>query len=323
MHAITMTDLTKAQQLLAHALRDPFPKRGQANHVQKWVDFLVENWPLWSFQRERYVELEGASWFSTEALRQIVRTLRRDDGVAKPKKLTPLETELDHRRYRLARVLLPNVAIPAWSLADDELRSGPCLFCRLHFPGLKPEGGYADEYERVGLQFMLHVAKVRNSAKGERMRAERQLLRFARALAKQGRRGRRLEGPSEELLKALVAEGREIIEVCWRLMRLLWSIEVQQFAQLGLSPAATRSWSARLALPLLSRREIAVMCAEIKRASTWPTHKSGRPTPRLFAIWVLSRRLNLGAKSVARKALGGAASAYFASPNPIDRQPHP
>lgn len=313
-----MKDLARAQRLLAATLREPFPATRRADYVSEWIDYLAETWPLWSFQRARYVELEGSGWFSTEALRQIVHTLRSDDGVAKLKKLSPLETELDHRRYRFARAVLPNVAIPALPLASDELRSGSCLFCRLHFLGLEPEGGYAEEYEKVGLQFMLHVVKLRNSAKGARARAERGILRFARSLAKQGRRGRRQEGPSKPLLKALVAEGRELIEVCWHALGSPWPAASQPFRRLGLRDAEIRDWSARLALPVLSSCQITALCAEISRAATWPSTKGGRPTARRFTIWVLSRRLKLDARSLARKALGTAASERFRGQNPID-----
>jgi AAA domain-containing protein len=134
-----MTDLTKARQLLTHALRHPFPERGQANHVQKWADFLVENWPLWSFQSGYYRELEGDGWFSTDALQKIVFRLQGDDGVVPRKTLTPLETELDYRRYRVATARASSAWNPPWPRASDKLSSGPSLFSRLRFPGLRPD----------------------------------------------------------------------------------------------------------------------------------------------------------------------------------------
>lgn len=319
-----MTDLTKARQLLAQALRDPFPQKGQANHVKKWAEFLVENWPLWSFQIGYYRELEGDGWFSTDALKKIVFTLQSDDGVHR-KTLTPLETELDYRRYRIATARAPSAWNPPWPTAGDELKAGPSLFSRLRFPGLRADT-YIDAdgeeveispYENVGYEFMQHVENLRNTAKRDRGSIERQILKFAKSLAKQGKLGRRREAPSTPLLKALVKEGRELVDVCWPLMRAKWPLDAQRFAPLDLTALEVRSWSARLALPLMSRREIAVMCTEIRRAATWPKQKSGKPTPRLFALWIVSRRLKLSAKAVARQTLGSAAAELFTSHNPI------
>ena len=104
----------KGLELFGRALADPF-----CEHVADWFEYLMEELPLWSFQRQAFQDEEESSLPLLGPLRPFVESILRDEGVlAGTVDLSPLVTTLDFRRVSLL------LGAPRENMATYSVRPG-------------------------------------------------------------------------------------------------------------------------------------------------------------------------------------------------------
>jgi hypothetical protein len=323
----------KAKALLAKTLSDPFAYHPET-HVRDWFQFLVEQFPLWSFQPRAFAALHEKDRPVTYPLPLIIESILKDDledeGVATdgPQALDPLSAAVDRRRCAIAEEDAHDSAI--LNREDDwQVRLAPG-YTRLRFAAdlAHAEGDsngredFLSPYEDVGRE-LVRLIEAREAARGtqERQEAQKELDEFLDSIAVKVRKGRPAEGPSEEICKALVTEGRKLLTLCWDMLPAEISGTTKQvLAKEGvIGEDEIQLWATRLALPVLSRPEILALKVQHEEAANWKTALP-RPTPRRLTIWILARRLRMKPVTLADKMLGSEAAEYFAGkPNPVDR----
>ena len=79
--ALSNDEAQTGAKLLAGAIANPFYRPGAGDSpVQQWFSFLVERFPLATFQTEVYLRLGNANLPSTHPLPLILRCVLTDDG---------------------------------------------------------------------------------------------------------------------------------------------------------------------------------------------------------------------------------------------------
>ncbi len=315
-----------AKALLDQTLRDPLAGYPETR-VPEWFNLLIRRFPLWAFQRFSYLKLQQSGLPTTHPLPLIVESILKDEGLRpdKERSLNPLPTTLDRRRISIA------YGFPeSWRSSYQLMPGGPCLFREVpdlsnpNFEDMDPPdapGWYVPPYVETGLE-LVRLVEARESARDKKGRQEARnaLDEFLASVAAKLGKGRPAAGPSVATLKALIAQGRELLQLCWEIFPLDVSDTTQEIlaAKDVSDPEAQRLWAARLALPILSLPEILALKDQSGRARTWGK-RAERPTPRRLTVWLLAHRLRMHADTVARKALGADASQYFrGKPNPVD-----
>ncbi len=127
-------------------------------------------------------------------------------------------------------------------------------------------------------------------------------------------------GPPEDIMMKLFHTGRLLIEACWQSLDQRPSTRTKEFlTECGVDDEATQqAWAVRLALPVLSCREISALRDQIKKDRTWAGGADLHPTARRFTVWLLAHRLALSAEAVATKVGAGSDwDAFKDLPNPI------
>lgn len=270
-------------------------------------------------------------------LRALVNSILSDEGFPEAgdrKWLTPLEYRIDLDRCSLAGVSYTN---PFLSVA--ELQRQPRYQAR--FPSFSPRNAavqtdasgeydsndpstYRSPYEDIGENYAELVENwVSARDPVERAQWYDKIEDFRNRLAGEigvtviGR-GRRPEGPNKAILKALVKEGRVLFELCWKPPVEVSPETDKALADLGAPPEEHEAWALRLALPVLSGKEVAALQREWRKAHSQRRGGGERPTALRFTVWSLAHRLGLPAPVVARKALHTDAPQYFVNrQNPI------
>jgi hypothetical protein len=331
---------TDAGQLLALALENPF-----GEHLQEWFNYLIREFPLWAFQARVYSHLQKFKARRTDGveieisspscypLRLIVESILSDEEVAADNLLVGLKSEVFQRRYDLAsgtvRSRFRESASGTIEFDDWYNRFRPENVCDLEGFTNQPDsgsGGYGTQHYRIGRQLLECVEDwVYAGDKNARGRADRQLTnlrcQLARELGVVIKKGKLPEGPTPAILSPLFQQGRRLTQLIWEKIRAFQvSQEAQQvLAGQNVAEAKFELWTARLALPVLSRAEILAMKAESAKSPRWTRRQGPRPTPRRFVIWVLAHRLGMQASSLAQKVLSATEKEkrYFRRTNPI------
>lgn len=209
---------TSTEKILREALVNPFEVPGES-HVSEWFNYLASQFPLWTFQPWAYFEHQIEEVPRQYPIDVFVDSILGDDEI-QLSELSPLEAVLMDRRKRLMGGL---VQVETWSL-EPVLRSDFIVDnwpAWMWTPSLRQHWGpvgLESEYAHVGRELMWHVeARERARASGDdgaKTKAEAGLNRFLTEIGVSNLQRRPPEGPSEKMLKALIAEGSQIIDIC-------------------------------------------------------------------------------------------------------------
>ena len=335
--------------LLTRVLQDPLGL-DSAHHVREWMQSLKAHVPLWSFQawaykglhrRAKAQALGKPAWREKSALswpyalptayplQVIVDAVVADEGLRDSQHLTALEHCVDVRRTRLADWhALTSPSDPDWSPKRQpfppEFTSFSAREKALEIDAASEydtadPSPYQSPYEGIGELFVKYVEDwIAARDKSERKKRRRKVNRLPnRVAAELGVvvKKKLPEGPRLDVLQALVAQGKLLAEVCWDVFPVTVSEDTAAvFAEQGVRDSVEQQvWAVRLAFPVLSRREIEALKVYCASGASWRRGlgRHRKPTPRLFAVWILGRRLGLNARSLARKVLGGDAYTHF------------
>ncbi len=345
---------TDPKLLLAEAARQPFTGP-PATAVEDWFRVLAEHFPLWAFQRWAFANLHAMPVPVTYPLGQFVRSILIDEnfdleevqrrlfarmmGMGKDREATradeadnrigPLDAELDRRRMGMAEGTFSVSTFVEGAHGQRRLAPGyrsflPESVCDLGdwWPP-DPEvpydtGGSFDGYEYIGRELLRHVEALRFAIdKNQRLRAQSSLDRFLKDLGAKLSHHRPTEGPHKDLIEELFQQGRKLLEVCWNPPGEVSKETGEILRREGVKGSDVGLWALRLALPVLSRREIVALGHECAKAAQHQ-RAGAYPTPRRFTIWLLAHRLGLSAMGLARRVLNTDDAKYFHSRNPID-----
>lgn len=322
--------------LFERALREPFAH----DAVDEWLRALMRCFPLWSFQAWAFAELQDSKLPTNYPLQLIIERICEDERLTVGQRLIlePLEATLDHRRYKLAdsgRHGTPGKVPTKSSLHPGTYESMPLprresSFNRIYPLPVEPwhdpdqDPSHLEPDAEVGKQ-LRQLTMARNDAapgSSERAQAQEALDEFLASMGVPQGPGKPVR-IAEAQLKALVAQGRDLFELCWPVLPAKVSQGALDIvAEHGVGDGQERElWATRLALPILSRRELEGLLAQIRQARTW-SRTGPKPTARLFTVWPLARRLRLKPTFIADRTLGSKAREYFVGePNPIQASP--
>ena len=325
----------KAKDAFLRTLADPFLNSG---HSAVWFQALVRTCPLLSFRRPAYRALHSRDIMSSYPLGLFVGSVCADDGVSDAE-LDPLSKLLDSYRMGLAWGV-PDIAV-IHSLSNgqslDQTRI-PISGFRTHpnyelhlSEDLDPNQlrtflGEYDAYADIGRRLM----RLRDSRLAARTESETRAYEEGKqwTLDELGLGGRRPEGVIwGDAAKQLDAEARV-------LFGFLLASElpdpsehtVRVLRQEGVADEAERAlWAARLALPILSAKEIGGL-SRYSSSLADKTRLVREAGHRRFSIFLLARRLRMDEYSFARKVRSDSASRPIRSyikefGNPIDWAP--
>lgn len=125
-------------------------------------------------------------------------------------------------------------------------------------------------------------------------------------------RGRHRRLPAEPILRALVAEGAELIRLLWQHLPIEPTERTLDILRArGVPRLAAPLVIARLACPLLSEPELATLMEEADARRKRSRGTDEQPTPLRFAIWVLEHRLRVPASAIAGAARDSRTAAVF------------
>jgi hypothetical protein len=335
------TSTEEARSLLERVLREPFEfvKAGGKTpdlHVHRWLNYLIRESPLWTWQPEHFSRLHHSALPTTYPLDSIIESIVRDDQRAsdpqEPRRLGLLcnlferrQGLADGRTSRFVSVELPKRPSRRLPVLGGR-RSFHASDLHRFVPDAEPNAmAELNPYEDIGrdLVWLIDVQERARAAgdHGAAHAARADLDDFLRRIAVHRGRGRPAEGPSETIVQALVSEGRDLFELLW----FRFPSEVSQksenlLGEHGVAESERALWAVRLALPILSKPEIQALQSEVEQSANW-TRASGQPTPRRLSVFVLAHRLGMEASTVARRATGGSGGAYEefqGAVNPID-----
>ena len=178
--------------------------------------------------------------------------------------------------------------------------------------------GYAESrsaYEEIGRELVWHLEALEAaSTSATRKAAEKELKVFLRGVTTAATGGRMRTGPHPDLANALFRELRDLLRLVVKALPFAASgptCDVLKFH--GVVAAEIPSWVLRLALPVLSKVELAVLLDSVN-STTRPRFRGGKLTPRRLAVWILARRLGMYAKSFGRRVGGSTDEFYFSDP---------
>ncbi len=310
--------------LLAATLRDPFADK-PATPVRNWFNFLIEHFPLWSFQPEAFSALHSTSLPSTYPLARFVYSIGVDEQIRTHVPMEELEANLDLRRLGLHDLAAPDW-VSALERADHPGGGATPRFLPDRVGALPPTEvlslrGFNSIYEEIGFDILGVVEDLQfavdKRGRQEAKRAKDDYLRsIGTELASRGPK----DGPPEALLEQLKEEGRGLFNLCWK----VFDVNVSDATAKILRAAGASSseevdqWAARLALPVLSGPEILALRAESSKAALLVGKRAkNKPTALRFTIWVLAHRLGATAAAIARKLGSPSGVKYFRRPSPI------
>ena len=267
----------------------------------------------------------------------LVHSVLRDDDVLDEYRevLSPLQWAIHLRRAWLTdreRSAETPVCPPDWNPAS---RYTQLLFWSdLQDDALRAAGYDPDEplgmYDLLGRMLVEDVESwVSAPDKEEREKRRERLWDLSRGVAVElgveavVKKSGQPKGPRADILKALIKEeGEVLLELCWDLFPLTVANETREAlrAQGIHDDEEQQYWTARLALPVLSRCELLALKAERReeRPRWKPLRGLHPPTPLRLAVWVEAHRLGLSAATLTRKARGHDAAYFKERTNPID-----
>jgi hypothetical protein len=326
----------EAEDLLRRVLRDPFqlePSDAEdaedlERHVSDWFTYLIQNFPLWSFQAARFASYHPADLPSAHPLGLIVESLFRDDGIDPndPRVIEPLLREVQARRYRLNQGKAWH-----WSfLAEERLVLPGGSVSSSAFSYLMEDTGESpyDDPGRI-LSGLIEERDSKASAV-ERSQVQETIDDYLVTLGAR-RRPHRAPILPPDLLRGLVAEGTRIVEICWAVLPVSMSSRTHSLLSpflegvgddedSGTQLGAMNLWRRRLALPILSTPELLALDDPTGNGrDALLVQERVRLKSRRLAIWMLARRLRLDAATISRSAVNARDSENFRdSPNPVD-----
>ena len=312
-----------ARELLAATLRDPFADK-PARPVQDWFNFLIEHFPLWSFQPEAFSALHSASLPSTYPLARFVYSIGVDERIRTHVPMGELEANLDLRRLGLHDLVAPDW-VSALERADHPGGGGTTRFLPDRVGALPPTEvlslrRFNSIYEEIGFDIFGVVEDLQfavdKRGRQEAKRAKDAYLHFiGTELASRGPK----DGPPEALLEQLKEQGRGLFNLCWKVFPVNVSDATAKILRAAgaSSSEEVAQWAARLALPVLSGPEILALRAESSKAALLGKKTKNKPTVLRFTIWVLAHRLRATAATLARKLGSPTGVKYFHRPSPI------
>ena len=184
-------------------------------------------------------------------------------------------------------------------------------------------GGLISPYEEIGLELVALVEAREHSTPGtERREADKALKDFLRDLGVTvGRRGAPYKGAPKSVRIELVQQGVALFTLCWSQLPANPSQRTREILRANNAsddPQEIALWAARLALPILSRREIHVLTQQALEARSLGPGAALPPTPEDFSVWVVARRLSTAATTIAKEFDDTTASNRFKDvPNPF------
>ena len=178
------------------------------------------------------------------------------------------------------------------------------------------------EHEQIG-QELARLVEARESARdeSEKEKAQKDLDGFLKSLAVTKSSKKLPETAKLKILKPLVEQGVELLNKCWNVFLDEASVETRRAlaAEQVTDPDMQHQWAVRLTLPVFSHREILFLKAQSEEQRAWTPPKGGSvPSPQQLTIWIVSRRLRMDARRLARYTLSRqTAYKHFDGPNPI------
>lgn len=305
-----MSEMRDPGGLLRPVLENPF--EGSNFHVKHWFDHLVAAYPLLSFQAGTYARYQHGDNPSTYPLLRLIRSILEDDVVTAARHhLAPLVSMLDERRCRLSQGA-PVHPRELWQPGE------PLFLCESSsmFDSFPPDlagyemvdddggYGYVSPYEDVGRELVDHLDDIKYALTPSRRReAMRRFHWFRDRLLGRAGPGRPAKFANAVVLKAIDAELNDLLRLLGQTSlppAAPWVEDVLSGA--GAVKSELDLWRWRLALPILSRVEIAVIRDEPSNVSGGA--RSGTMTSRQLAIHLLAHRLRAEPPDLARRVAG-------------------
>jgi hypothetical protein len=256
----------------------------------------------------------------------MIRSVVNDDGNSSEfQQLGPLPALVDNERYSMLHGGGPIICSVTGSDGLPRLPDGPSRFLPSLASGSSTRPDWQDEFVGIAA-FLLELLDNRASARtdDEIQEAQNTLDDFLEDLAPPPTSLKLVVTNQLHLLKPIVAQGVELLKVCWDVSTL--DIPDGTRKMLRAHKVTRRQmqqrWAVRLMLPILSRHEILALEIESEKQRSYkPKEKKSYPTAQQLAVWILARRLNLEARPLARYTLT-ATTAYKhfkkTEPNPVD-----
>ena len=290
------------EDILKAAIRDPFVDLDAVDlddppPIWKWYKHLVENFPLLTWQRWKYVELTDQQRPSTYPLSQIVASILRDEA---PLAGFPFLSHLNARRMELAKAAAHGVFT---SCHPAERESWPGFRAAADVPEMPDSYSL---YEDVGRDLCLLIDDVEAaSTKPARTSAMGALDAFLKNLGARRSAFRPTKGPSKTTLKSLDSEAKTLLALAWRVFGENPSERCSPvLASLGVTNSdEQRVASLRLALPVFSSVEVRALSAELPK----------RATARRCAVHLLAHRLGIPETTIAPKVGAHSDLEYYRS----------
>ena len=282
------------QDLLRGAIRDPFVDLNRIDlddppPIWKWYKHLVDDFPLLTCQRWKYVSLNEKQRPSTYPLSLIVASILRDEA---PLAGSPFLSHLNARRMELAKAPSHSVFT---SCHPSEGESWPGFRAAADVPEMPDGEGWSYSlYEEVGRELCLLIDDVDEAVtEAARSSAKKALDAFLKDLRARRLARRPTIGPSAKIMKSLDSEAKTLLGMAWRVFDEKTSERSSTvLASLGVTDSdEQRVASLHLALPVLSSVEVRALSAQLPK----------RATARRCAVHLLAHRLGIPETTIAPK----------------------
>ena len=315
---LTDSEISEARELLVAAVENPFFGSGVADtQISSWFSFLVERFPLMTFQTDVYLyQLGDTDLPTTDPLARILLRVLRDEGwsgwdfAGNSDTAFALEFNLAARRRELGSAntgffgscLATQNEDGAWRRIDqaNSLRRLTEPEPILDWDDDGPIGVATTVYEEIGRELvgLIEHRDAQEPTSQEAEEAQAAIDDFLKSISARRGKGRPPTVTTGEILAALYREGTDLLEVVWAGFTAGPSDATQAFlADHGIvEPTDQEFWAKRLALPVFSARELEAV-GRSEGGVKWLT-------PRRLAIFFLARRLDLSSPHVARRVVG-------------------
>ena len=254
----------------------------------------------------------------------LVDSILRDDGMGRFEQLGPLSYAIHLRRVALTAKAEPtdvSLCPPDW---DPQNQYEEMLFWFEPQDAALRAAGYdsgdlgplGSIYEFLGRWLVEDVESWISAP--DRVEGRKGLNSSVHAIAVElgaepvDKKGGQPKGPRPQILKALVREGEALLEVCWELPPINLNAQSRKVLDaLGVTTVTDEErWSARLALPVLSRPEIHALQDPTGGGVDVLAGRVYKKARRL-AVWILAHRLQMKASTVSRKGVNPPDSEKF------------
>ena len=316
------TALPGPSTLLRDVLIDPFGLTDELL-IGRWLNELVANFPLLSFQSSKFAEYCPESVPVTYPLQIFINSIFTDDGIstAHQQQVDPPLSGVDRRRSALASAEYDELGrVSFYGGSAPDLLPTFTAFVNMAEPTeiVGDDDGNVESrsaYEEIGRELVWHLNALEAASTGAtRKTAEKELKAFLQAVTTASTGGRMRTGPHPDLAKALSRELRELLQVAIDALPFTASVPTCNLLKSqGVADAEVTLWVLRLAFPVLSKVELGVLLDSVNPTAR-PKFRGGKPTPRRLAVWILARRLGMDTKSFGRRVCGSTDEIYFSDP---------